>query len=57
MAGFSPDEANVLLLAALLQPERSAERLLRVATETGRNKEAVLYLLERDDSQWKIGVW
>jgi hypothetical protein len=35
MAGFSPDEANVLLLAALLQPERLAERLLRVATETG----------------------
>ena len=35
MAGFSPDEANVLLLAALLQPEPSAERLLRVATETG----------------------
>jgi hypothetical protein len=35
MAGFSPDEANALLLAALLQPERLAERLLRVATETG----------------------
>ena len=35
MAGFSPDEANVLLLAALLQPERLAERLLRVATATG----------------------
>jgi len=41
MAGFSPDEANVLLLAALLQPERLAERLLRVATETGSRRASV----------------
>ena len=50
MARFSPDEANVLLLAALLQPERLAERLLRVATEiTASEREMRLRALRSEE--------
>jgi len=35
MSGFSPHEADALLLAALLSPEKLAERLLQCAVDAG----------------------